>query len=687
MLFPFGGVGLHFNAPLLGPFPGQPIGTGSISMNQNCEAVGSMKLVQSFKKKRAVAEISASGDKDTHFSLLHHHIRRITFFLWHDPHAIDWLVPVILDALATVWLLVDGPVCTVHEQNMTDELVHLLLRSLLVLANVSRTGKGGDKVPRPVKYYEEENGNMPEKSFSIVGIMVQGRPGEVEELVTSDEPHLTHLFEFEGDNGEYGMYGIYPRGAVRQGYVSFNPGRVNYFVVTLETPVEGQIERTFNKRLGEVIQAKKLRLVPWKDGSNPMVNLVNQAGKPSEPFMQPGEIEDFHTLPEPGEGQAQLTKGMSVSKPSGYWTVAISAPSDFHGSNAPHYLQKILAAFEETAAPMIQQGLLHFYRIVNKVTSKTVKEEWSKRGREQAADEKQSHQRAINYLYHLGETVFKPYPNLHAEYIKAIQWKTSTKPNGEPPTKVNLETDPSVKMLMGEELPTFRLAIQALKKMDTEEFQLLDKALGIYERLFAEQKSGSKAVDFLMAFASLHSPDHDELEKDLQRLQTREEVGFLLSFGLMSRILNNAKELEEVGYGAVVARVQHAASKGLEAVATEPSKDALRDLAHDAKSILKLKGVIEIPPTLEEFLRKAVEEKNKPRQERQPEREVTKPTKATAGKSGKGMSYDAVEAQLRLNGLTPLSSGPHSGSKYFQSVGVRLLRKASTSSRLPCSAA
>jgi hypothetical protein len=105
---------------------------------------------------------------------------------------------------------------------------------------------------------------MPEKSFSIVGIMVQGRPGEVEELVTSDEPNLTHLFEFEGENGEYGMYGIYPRGAVRQGYVSFNPGRVNYIVVTLETPIEGQIERTFNKRLGEWKPSSKTEPPPDK---------------------------------------------------------------------------------------------------------------------------------------------------------------------------------------------------------------------------------------------------------------------------------------------------------------------------------------------------------------------------------------------------------------------------------------
>ena len=58
-------------------------------------------------------------------------------------------------------------------------------------------------------------------------------------------------------------------------------------------------------------------------GSNPMVSMVNQAGKQTglPQFMQPGDIEDFQTLPEPGEGQAHLTKGMTVSKPSGYWTV------------------------------------------------------------------------------------------------------------------------------------------------------------------------------------------------------------------------------------------------------------------------------------------------------------------------------------------------------------------------------
>jgi hypothetical protein len=408
---------------------------------------------------------------------------------------------------------------------------------------------------------------------------------------------------------------------------------------------------------GEVIQAKKLRLVPWKDGSNPMVNLVNQAGRPSEPFMQPGDIEDFQTLPEPGEGQAQLTQGMSVSRPSGYWTVAISIPSDFHGSNAPHCLQKILAAFEETAAPMIQQGLLNFYRIVNKMTNKTVKEAWSEQGRERAGNEKQAHQAAINYLYHLADTIFQTYPNLHNEFIKAIQWKTSTKPDGGPPTMVNLETDPTVKMLMGEELPTFRLAIQALRKMDTEEFQHLDKALGIYNRLFAEQTSGSKAVNFLMAFGSLHSPDQDQLEKDIERLQAPEEVGFLLTFGLMNTILNNAKELNELGYGSVVSRVQDAASQGLEALAKAPSQEALRLLAHDAESITQMNGVVRIPQTLLEFLQQAVEAKKKPRHERQPEREVKKPTRATQGKTGQGMSYDTVEAHLRMNGLVPLAGG------------------------------
>jgi hypothetical protein len=491
-------------------------------------------------------------------------------------------------------------------------------------------------------------------SFSAVGIMVQGRPGEVEDLLTSDEPNLTRLFEFEGENGEYGMYGIYPRGAVRQGYVSFNPGRVNYFVVTLETPIEGQLERTFNKRLAEVIQAKKLRLVPWKDGSNPMVSVVNQAGKQAgvEPFMQPGDIEDFQTLPEPGEGQARLTKGMSVSKPSGYWTVAISAPSDFHGSNAAHYLQQILAAFEETAAPMIQQGLLNFYRVVNKLTNKAVKEAWSENGRERAGDEQKSHQAAINYLYHLAETIFKPYPNLHAEFIKAIQWRTSTKPNSDAPAKVNLETDPTVKLLLGEELPTFRLALQVLRTMDTEGFQRLDKALGIYGRLFAESKSGSEAVNFLLAFESLHSPD--QLENEIERLQAPEEVGLLLTFGPMNTILNNAKELEELGFGAVVARVQEAAGHGLEALLTQPSQDSLRMLSHDAEAVLKLNGVVKIPPKLEEFLTQAVDEKKK---RRQLEREAKKPPQATQGRSGKGMSYESVEAHLRMNGLVPLAGG------------------------------
>jgi len=499
-----------------------------------------------------------------------------------------------------------------------------------------------------------------EMGFGIVGITVQGIRGDIEDLVTSDEPNLTHNFEFEGADGEYVLFGIFPRGSVRQGFVSCNPGQVNYFVVTLETPLEGQVERTFIQRLGEAIQAKQLRLVPWKDGSNPMVGLINQAGKQTglPSFMQPGEIEEFQTLPDPGEGQAQLTKGMSVSKPSGHWTVAISAPSDFHGSNANHYLTLILTAFEEAAAPMIKQGFLAFYRIVNRLTNKVVKEEWSERGRERAANEHQAHQAAINYLYHLADTIFKDYPNLQAEFIKAVQWKTCTKPNGDAPTKVNLQTDPTVKMLMGEERPVFRMAIQALQKMDTEELTLLNNVMGIYNRIGAETKTGSKAVDFLMTFASLHSPHtDDELESDIERLQTPEEVGFLLSFGLMSKILQSAKELKEVGYGAIVAQVQRAAELGLQAVLDDPTSEMLQGLAHDAKHILALKDVIAIPSKLEEFLRQAVEEKDQPRQQRQPERPVKKPATATQGKSGRGMSYDAVEAHLRMNGLTPIAGG------------------------------
>jgi hypothetical protein len=457
-----------------------------------------------------------------------------------------------------------------------------------------------------------------EMGFSIVGITVQGLRGDIEDLVTSDEPSLAHNLELEGAGGEYALFGIFPRGSVRQGFVSCNPGRVNYFVVTLETPMEGQVERTFIQRLGEVIQAKQLRLVPWKDGNNPMVGLIDQAGKETglPSFMQPGEIEEFHTLPEPGEGQAQLTRGMSVSRPSGYWTVAISAPSDFHGSNASHYLKQILTAFEEAAAPMIKQGLLAFYRIVNRMTNKVVKEEWSEQGRERAANEKHAHQAAIDYLYHLADTIFQDYPNLQAEFIKAIQWKTCTKPSGVSPTKVNLQTDPTVKMLMGEECPVFRMAIQALQKMDTEEFRLLNNVMGIYNRIDAETKTGSRAVDFLMTFASLHSPHtDDQLERDIERLQTQEEVGFLLSFGPMSKILHSAKELREVGYGAIVAQVQRAAELGLQAVMDDPTSEMLQGLAHDAKHILALRDVIAIPPKLEEFLRRAVEEKNKPRQE------------------------------------------------------------------------
>jgi hypothetical protein len=493
--------------------------------------------------------------------------------------------------------------------------------------------------------------------------MVLGPRGEIEDLVTSDEPHLTHLFEFQGDSGEYGMYGIYPRGGVPQGYVSFNPGRVNYFVVTLETPIQGQTERTFNRRLGEAVQAKKLRLVPWKDGNNPMVTVVNRAGKQAglQPFMQPGDIEDFQTLPEPGEGQAHLTKGMSVSKPSGYWTVVISAPSDFHGSNAPYYLRQILAAFEEAAAPMLQQGLLHSYRIVNKLTNQTVKEAWSERGKQQADAEKDTHQQAINYLYHLAEAVFKPYPHLHAEFIRLIQWRFTGRPDDRPVVNVSLQTNPTIQSLMGDENPTFRLAIQALQRMETAEFQLLDKALGRYrQRLEKASNTAEKnaAYHFLLVFGSLHYADsRDHLDRDIERLANPEAVGFLLTFGEIKYMLENTKELEEVGYGSVVTRVRNAATQGLEQLTGEPSNEALRQLAHDAEAILSLKAVVEIPPKLEGFLRQAVEDRSKPRQERQPEREVKKPTQASEGQSGKGMSYDTVEAQLRLNGLTPLAGG------------------------------
>ena len=137
--------------------------------------------------------------------------------------------------------------------------------------------------------------------------------------------------------------------------------------------------------------------------------------------------------------------------------------------------------------------------------------------------------------------MFKDYLNLQAEFIKAIQWKTCTKPNGDTPTKVNLQTDPTVKMLMGEEHPTFRLAIQALQKMDTEAFHLLNNVMVICNRLDAETTTGSRAVDFLMIFASLHSPHPgDQFERDIGAFQTQEEVGFLLSFGPISKILQNA---------------------------------------------------------------------------------------------------------------------------------------------------
>ncbi len=247
---------------------------------------------------------------------------------------------------------------------------------------------------------------------------------------------------------------------------------------------------------------------------------------------------------------------------------------------------------------------------------------------------------------------------MQSEFIKAIQWRTSTKPNGDSPTKVNLQTDPTVRMLMGEEHPAFRMAIQALQKMDTQEFRLLNNVMGIYKRIAAETTMGGRAGDFLMTFATLHSLHmDDQLERDIERLQTPEEVGFLLSFGPVSKMLHSAKELTEVGCGATVAQVRRAAELGLQAVLDDPNTETLQGLAHDAKDILALRDVIAIPPKLEKFLRQAVEEKNKPRQQRQPERPVKKPATATQGKSGRGMSYGAVEAHFRLNGLTPIAGG------------------------------
>ena len=48
-------------------------------------------------------------------------------------------------------------------------------------------------------------------------------------------------------------------------------------------------------------------------------------------------------------------------------------------------------------------------------------------------------------------------------------------------------------------------------------------------------------------------------------------------------------------------QVQRAAELGLQAVMEEPNSNILQGLAHDAKHILALKNMIDIPPRLEEF--------------------------------------------------------------------------------------
>jgi hypothetical protein len=251
------------------------------------------------------------------------------------------------------------------------------------------------------------------------------------------EPHFIKEFNYQTDT-EWSTYFIAPYQARRVGYVSISQ-RPTHVGITKTNPIEAGkgVDISFIKTLAPLLQSKAGKPVPYKEGESDWSNIVkNIKSDEFEPEKQ-DLLNKFKNAQDTqhkvsavpdikaGASNAQkITTGISVSKASGSWSYF------FRNEHPQHAIDGVLDMMKQAAKPLIDNDLMEFYEIRDRMSGRTIETVHSKTGHEAKDKWQNEYNNNVAYLKFLADTMLKGYPNAHEMVMHRINGVGTTVSGG-----------------------------------------------------------------------------------------------------------------------------------------------------------------------------------------------------------------------------------------------------------------
>lgn len=300
-----------------------------------------------------------------------------------------------------------------------------------------------------------------------------------EAVLNVTQPQLIKEFHYQWDDG-YSLYFIAAYQAKRPGYISISttPTHVG---ITKTDPIEGGkgIDQAFLKTLQATLNSK-YKSVPYKEGesdwSNAFPDQADMFKNAAEKELKHPNLPDFKQ----GASNAQkLGKSISVSRASGSW-------SFFFRTESPDFaIKAILEYAKQAAKPLIDNDLIDYYEIVDRMTSRRLEVVRSKKGENDQGELQNEYDRGVSYLKYLAELMLKDKPGAKQLVLNRInQVGAKVSGGGEHPA---IKIQPANNKVPLDQLKTFvnrtyaedfiLLAfIEAVKKDNQKIYELLEYA-------------------------------------------------------------------------------------------------------------------------------------------------------------------------------------------------------------------
>lgn len=224
-------------------------------------------------------------------------------------------------------------------------------------------------------------------------------------------------FNYQFDKG-YSSYFIAPYQARRQGYLHIS-STPTHLGITKTTAIEGSmgVDISFIKTLTKIL-GTKFPSVPYKEtGDSDWADMFKKAAPDLE--LNPQDDKEFGHGPTPQFGKnisnsMQLTPGIRASRASGSWSYFIKTSS-------PEYIVKaVIEAMKQAAQPLLDNNLIDYYDVVDRMTQKRLEVVRSSKGEEAQNNHTKNYQENVGYIKYLAMVLLKNHPGAQKLVLNRI---------------------------------------------------------------------------------------------------------------------------------------------------------------------------------------------------------------------------------------------------------------------------